>query len=149
MAVSTKRKNSLKSKSNSKTRKQFKKFRKSRKNVIKMRGGASEAYIIITDINTNTRVVKAATNYQANALEENIINDAVVGPHQYGEVKHSYRNNTIKFSIIKQNTRIIDFDELNFNEQKSLYVFIRNDGTQTYISQNSEALEKIIKNNYA
>ena len=39
MAVSTKRKNSLKSKSNSKTRKQFKKFRKSRKNVRKMKGG--------------------------------------------------------------------------------------------------------------
>ena len=39
MAVSTKRKNSLKSKSNSKTRKQFKKFRKTKKNVRKMRGG--------------------------------------------------------------------------------------------------------------
>jgi len=39
MAVSTKRKNSLKSKSNSKTRKQFKKFRKTKKNVIKMKGG--------------------------------------------------------------------------------------------------------------
>jgi hypothetical protein len=39
MAVSTKRKNSLKSKSNSKTRKQFKKFRKTKKNVRKMKGG--------------------------------------------------------------------------------------------------------------
>ena len=41
MAVSTKRKNSLKSKSNSKTRKQFKKFRKTKKNVRKMKGGGN------------------------------------------------------------------------------------------------------------
>jgi len=39
MVVSTKRKNSLKSKSNSKTRKQFKKFRKSGMKTKKMRGG--------------------------------------------------------------------------------------------------------------
>ena len=39
MAVSTKRKNSLKTKSNSKTRKQFKKFRKTKKNIRKMKGG--------------------------------------------------------------------------------------------------------------
>ena len=42
MAVSTKRKNSLKTKSNSKTRKQFKKFRKTKKNIRKMKGGNSD-----------------------------------------------------------------------------------------------------------
>ena len=45
MAVSTKRKNSLKSKSNSKTRKQFKKFRKTKKNVRKMKGGDGDLKI--------------------------------------------------------------------------------------------------------
>ena len=45
MAVSTKRKNRLKSKSNSKTRKQFKKFRKTKKNMRKMKGGDGDLKI--------------------------------------------------------------------------------------------------------
>ena len=54
MAVPTKRKNSLKSKSNSKTRKQFKKFRKTKKNVRKMKGGNGD---------DNPKVFKGHTNY--------------------------------------------------------------------------------------
>ena len=53
MAVSTKRKNRLKSKSNSKTKKQFKKFRKTKKNIRKMKGGEleiSKKFIGHTDI---------------------------------------------------------------------------------------------------
>jgi len=141
---------SQKSKSLKKSKKSKKNNRskKTKNNIKNMRGGGSEAYIIITNRDTNAREVKPAYDYQANALEENIINDAVDGPHKYQMVKHSYRNGTINFSIGKQNTSMIDFSKLSFNEQKSLYILIRSDRTQTYISQNKEALDNIIRNNY-
>ena len=62
----------------------------------------------------------------------------------YKEVKHSYRNGTINFSIIKTNTRIVDFPQLDFNEQKSLYTFIRTDGSTSFISQDRNTLLKLI-----
>ena len=113
-------------------------------NMKKMRGGASQAYIIIKDKDTNRIEVKNALDYQANALEENIINDAVDGPHRYKRVEHSYRNGTIKFSIIKTNTNIVDFPQLDFNDEISLYNFIRSDGSNTFISQNRNTLTKLI-----
>ena len=64
MAVSTKRKNSLKSKSNSKTRKQFKKFRKNGMGTQKMmRGGGNE-----TSNNINRRIVKLLKQQQINRM---------------------------------------------------------------------------------
>ena len=95
----------------------------------------------------NERKVVPAHDYQANALEENMINDA--GEHQFKEVNHSYRKGTINFSIVKQDTRIIGFDKLDVKHQMSLYVFIRADKTRTYISQNKEALQAIIMHGYS
>ena len=139
MAFSQKSKSLKKSKKNNRSKKTNKNM-----NMKKMRGGASQAYIIIKDKDTNRIEVKNALDYQANALEENIINDAVDGPHRYKRVEHSYRNGTIKFSIIKTNTNIVDFPQLDFNDEISLYNFIRSDGSNTFISQNRNTLTKLI-----
>jgi len=144
MPVSQKSKSLKKSKKSTKNNRS-KKTNKNM-NMKKMRGGASQAYIIIINKNTNRSEVKNALDYQANALEENIINDAVDGPHRYKKVEHSYRDGTIKFSIIKTNTRIVDFPQLDFDDEKSLYSFIRSDGSDTYISQNRNTLLKLIEN---
>lgn len=139
MPVSQKNKSLKKSTKNNRSKKTNKNM-----NMKKMRGGASQAYIIIKDKDTNRIEVKNALDYQANALEENIINDAVDGPHRYKRVEHSYRNGTIKFSIIKTNTNIVDFPQLDFNDEISLYNFIRSDGSNTFISQNRNTLTKLI-----
>ena len=104
-------------------------------------GGRSEAFII-----TDDNKVVPAHNYQVNALEKNIINDEVRGDHQFKLVEHSYKGNSITFSIIKQNTRLVDFASFNLSypEEQSLYSFIRADGIKTFISQNKGALEKLI-----
>ena len=89
--------------------------------------------------------MKPARDYQANALEENIINDAVDDQRsKYKEVNHSYRDGTIEFRIIKTNTRVVDFPQLNLNEQKSLYTLVRDDGSTNYISQNRDTLVKLL-----
>ena len=139
MPVSQKNKSLKKSTKNNRSKKTNKNM-----NMKNMRGGASQAYIIIKDKDTNRIEVKNALDYQANALEENIINDAVDGPHRYKRVEHSYRNGTIKFSIIKTNTNIVDFPQLDFNDEISLYNFIRSDGSNTFISQNRNTLTKLI-----
>ena len=88
MAVSTKRKNSLKSKSNSKTRKQFKKFRKSRKNVRKMKGGNQltpkeiiDNYYLCTYVRHHTpieslipfgEINELSKDYNLNSFSENL-----------------------------------------------------------------------------
>jgi len=140
MPVSHKSKSLKKSRKNNRSN-------KTKNNIKKMKGGASQAFIIIVE--NNERKVVPAYDYQANALEENMINDAVSGEHQFKEVNHSYRNGKIKFSIVKQNTRIIGFDKLDVKHQMSLYVFIRADKTRTYISQNKEALQAIIMHGYS
>ncbi len=102
-------------------------------------GGASEAYILVD------KQVKPARDYQANALEENIINDAVDDQRsKYKEINHSYRDGTIEFKIIKTHTRLHEYPMLNFNEQKSLYTLIRDDGSTNYISQNRDTLVKLL-----
>ena len=78
MAVSTKRKNSLKSKSNSKTRKQFKKFRKNDMRTKKIRGGSGGDNMklnnnnILDYINRKVRkpILKNIDNYTSVGMSE-------------------------------------------------------------------------------
>jgi len=133
MPVSHKRKDSKKS-----SKKAYKNNNSS--NMIKMKGGGSEGFIIVNN------EVLPARKYQANALEENIINDAVSGPHQYKEIKHSYMNGTVVFTIVKTNTRIIEYPQLTFKQTQLLYTFINNDGKSTYISQDEDTLVKLLDN---
>lgn len=106
------------------------------------KGKSIKAYIIIDN------KVSDARDYQADALEKTI--NTKTGKQLYEPMEHIYENGTIKFSIVKQNTRLADgfgvYDNLSFNEIKSLYVFTREDGTNTYISQNCETLVKLLRN---
>ena len=143
MPVSHKSKSLKKSRKNNRSN-------KTKNNIKKMKGGGSEAFIIIVNKN-NVREVVSAHDYQANALEENIINDKHISKHQFKEVNHCYYtiNGTNKFRIVKQDTRYVGFDKLDVKYLNDLYVFIREDGTTTYISQNNQALQAIIDNNYS
>ena len=101
-----------------------------------------KAYIIIDN------KVLDARDYQADALEKTI--KEKTGNKIYEPMEYIYENETIKFSIVKQETRLADgfgvYDDLSFSEKQSLYVFTREDGTNTYISQNRETLIKLLRN---
>ena len=86
--------------------------------------------------------ISDARDYQADALEKTINN---YEKNKSAEMKHSYYGNTITFTINKVNTRIVDFPTLTLDEQKSLYVLIRNNGTSSYMSKVRSTLEKINK----
>ena len=60
-------------------------------------------------------------------------------------MEHSYYGGTVKFTIRKANTRIIDYPGLSYQEELSLYILIREDGSSSYISQNQDALTKLIE----
>jgi len=105
---------------------------------------AQKAYIIIDN------KVLEARDYQADALIKTI--KEKTGKKIYEIMEHVYicENGTIKFSIVKQETRLADgfgvYEHLSFTEKQSLYVFTREDGTNTYISQNRETLVKLLRN---
>ena len=81
MVVSTKRKNSLKSKSNSKTRKQFKKFRKSGMKTKKMRGGGKGFKVFkgkVSDFfrkSSSKKDVVSSTPVKSSVLKASVDND--------------------------------------------------------------------------
>ena len=125
----------------SKKSKRFIQNSKKRSNIKKMIGGA-KAFILIDNLLTKKSNVSEARNYQEDALENTINNYTI---NKQTTMEHSYYGGTVKFTISKVNTRVVDYPDLNFKEGLSLYILIREDGSSSYISQNQDALTKLIE----
>ena len=125
----------------SKKSKRFIQNSKKRSNIKKMIGGLVKAFILIDDLLAKKNNVFEARDYQADALEKTINNYTTKSQSM---MEHSYYDGTIKFSIIKVNTKLVEIPNLDYEEQLSLYILKREDGSSSYISQNKNALMKLI-----
>ena len=117
MAVLTKRKNISKSKSNSKTRKQFKRFRKSGSKTRKIRGGAGLPKTIIPDVSILTNSEDILNNNKYENIVRKIEYILDINKNNHFEIiiilgAHSSEEHIIRFVNSKKNSIVICFAKL-------------------------------------
>jgi hypothetical protein len=123
LSKSLKKRNNVIRKYKNKTRKYLKR---------KQAGGSAGAYIVIDN------QIRAARDYQANALAE-YINNGYNYMHQFNPEAG------LIFYISKKHIRYFEDAQGNPMVEPDVYVFTREDGTSTHMSMKREALQRFVQ----